>query len=104
MRLSRDPCFPSWRGPRALPCWAVARVSIVRLLDVPDELISAVVRLRTEVPRSQHPGWLPHVTLARRVPRSSIPTALDVLGHDDLTLRLSELRRWDPDAGTVRAL
>ncbi len=80
------------------------RVSIVRLLDVPDELTSFVIRLRTTVPQIQHPGWLPHVTLARRVPRSEVPSALGVLGHDDLALRLVELRRWDPDAGTVRPL
>lgn len=80
------------------------RVSIVRLLDVPDELTSAVIRLRAGIPHTQHPGWLPHVTLARRVPRSEVPTALRILGHDDLTLLLVELRRWDPDAGTVRSL
>lgn len=81
-----------------------SRVSVVRLLDVPDELTCAVLALRTAVPHRQHPGWLPHVTLARRVPRAEVPTVLRVLGHDDVTLRLVELRRWDPDAGTVRTL
>ncbi|KRF36997.1 2'-5' RNA ligase family protein [Nocardioides sp. Soil805] len=81
-----------------------ARVSLVRLLDVPEVLARAVLDLRTDVPHAKHPGWLPHVTLARRLTRSAIPTALEALGHDDLTLRLVELRRWDPDAGTVRTL
>ncbi|MCW2834022.1 MAG: hypothetical protein JWN68_1975 [Nocardioides sp.] len=81
-----------------------SRVSLVRILDVPDELISAVLTLRAAVPHRQHPGWLPHVTLARRVPRADVPTALRVLGHDAVPLRLVELRRWDPDAGTVRTL
>lgn len=81
-----------------------ARVSVVRLLDVPDALIGAVLGLRGEVPHAKHPGWLPHVTLARRVPRSAVPAALEAIGHEDLALRLVELRRWDPDAGTVRTL
>ena len=81
-----------------------ARVSLVRLLDVPDALVASVLALRGEVPHAKHPGWLPHVTLARRVPRSALPVALEAIGHDDLTLRLVELRRWDPDAGTVRTL
>ena len=81
-----------------------ARVSLVRLLDVPDALIGSVLALRGEVPHAKHPGWLPHVTLARRVPRHALPVALEALGHEELTLRLVELRRWDPDAGTVRTL
>ncbi len=81
-----------------------SRVSLVRLLDVPDTLVRAVLDLRTDVPHAKHPGWLPHVTLARRLTRSAIPAALGALGHDDLTLRLTQLRRWDPDAGTVRTL
>ncbi|WP_457205095.1 2'-5' RNA ligase family protein [Nocardioides sp. P5_C9_2] len=81
-----------------------SRVSLVRILDVPDSLVRAVLDLRTDVPHAKHPGWLPHVTLARRLTRSALPAALEVLGHGDLTLRLTELRRWDPDAGTVRTL
>jgi hypothetical protein len=81
-----------------------SRVSVVRLLDVPDELTTAVLHLRAQVPNIQHPGWLPHVTLARRVPRSQVPTALRILGHGDVPLRMATLRRWDPDADTVRTL
>ena len=81
-----------------------ARVTLVRLVDVPDPLVRAVLGLRAAVAEAQHPGWLPHVTLARRIPRTDVPRALDVLGHDDVVLSLSVLRRWDPDAGVVHAL
>ncbi|WP_210649226.1 2'-5' RNA ligase family protein [Nocardioides sp. SYSU D00065] len=81
-----------------------ARVTLVRLVDVPDPLVRAVLDLRAAVTEPQHPGWLPHVTLARRVPRADVPRALDVLGHDDVVLSLSGLRRWDPDAGVVHPL
>ena len=80
-----------------------ARVSLVRLLDVPDELVRAVLDLRSGL-SVQHAGWLPHVTLARRVSRVDVPAALEVIGHDDLTLTLTALRRWDPEAGIVTTL
>ena len=80
------------------------RVTLVRLLDVPDELVHAVLDLRTVVPDVQHSGWLPHVTLARRIRRVDVPEALAVLGHDDVVLSLTSLRRWDPDAGIVTTL
>jgi hypothetical protein len=41
------------------------------------------------------------VTLARRVDRADAQRAVDVLGHADAVLRLTELRRWDPDLGRV---
>lgn len=80
------------------------RVSVVRVLDVPDELVRAVLRLRSQVPDVQHLGWLPHVTLARRLDRPDVGRAVDVLGHEDAVLTLTSLRRWDPDAGIVTTL
>ncbi len=80
------------------------RVSLVRLLDVPDELVRAVLDLRADVADVQHVGWLPHVTLARRISRVEVPAALEVLGHADVTLSLTSLRRWDPEARTVTIL
>ncbi len=80
------------------------KVSLVRLLDVPDQLVRAVLDLRAEVADVQHAGWLPHVTLARRISRADVPAALQVLGHDDVVLTLSSVRHWDPDAGTVTNL
>ena len=81
-----------------------AKVSLVRLLDVPDELVRAVLDLRAGVADVQHDGWLPHVTLARRISRVDVPAALEVLGHDDVVLTLTSLRRWDPEPGTVTIL
>jgi len=80
------------------------RVSLVRLLDVPDALVRAVLDLRSSVPAVQHLGWLPHVTLGRRIPRAEVGRALDAVGYDDVVLTLTHLRRWDPDAGIVTSL
>ena len=80
------------------------RVSLVRLVEVPDELVRAVLDLRAHVVGAQHRGWLPHVTLARRITRSDVPAALDAIGHDESVLTVTTLRRWDPEAGIVREL
>jgi hypothetical protein len=81
-----------------------ARVTLVRLVDVPDPLFRAVLELRGRVEGVQHPGWLPHVTLARRISRDDVPAALDALGRDDVVLTVTTLRRWDPDAAIVHEL
>ena len=80
------------------------RVSVVRVLDVPDELVRAVLALRSLVRDVQHVGWLPHVTLARRTDRADVGRAVEALGHEDAVLTLTSLRRWDPDAGIVTTL
>ena len=81
-----------------------SKVSLVRLLDVPDDLVRAVLDLRAGLADVQHLGWLPHVTLARRIGRADVPAALDLLGHRDAVLSLTTLRRWDPESGTVTIL
>jgi 2'-5' RNA ligase len=80
------------------------RVSVVRVLDVPDELVRAVLHLRSQVRDVQHVGWLPHVTLARRMDRADVGHAVEALGHEDAVLTLASLRRWDPEAGIVTTL
>jgi 2'-5' RNA ligase len=80
------------------------RVSLVRLLDVPDDLVRAVLDLRSGTAEVQHVGWLPHVTLARRMSRTDVPAALEVLGHEDDVMTVAGLRRWDPEAGIVTTL
>ena len=80
------------------------RVSLVRLLDAPDTLVRAVLELRGRVDGVQHTGWLPHVTLARRLDRADVPAALEVLGHADVVLSLTTVRRWDPEEGIVTTL
>lgn len=77
------------------------RVTIARALDLEDDVVRRVLAVRVQVPDRQHVGWLPHVTLARRVDRGSVQQALDVLGHRDDVLMLTQLRRWDPELGAV---
>lgn len=80
------------------------KATIARLLDVPEPLTRAVLDLSAAAPDERRPGWLPHVTLARRVHRSDLQRALDVLGDADLELTLTRLRRWDPERHEVRLL
>lgn len=77
------------------------RVTLARGVEVDDAVVAAVLALRQGVPDLPHPGWLPHLTLARRLPRADVPRALEVLDPGDREIVLSTLRRWDPDAGTV---
>lgn len=80
------------------------KVTVARLLDVPERLTRAVLELRASVDAERHPGWLPHVTLARRMRRSDVQRAVEVLGYADLRLTLTGLRRWDPERHEVRPL
>lgn len=80
------------------------RVTVARALDVDDALVAAVLQLRAGMDDLAHRGWLPHVTLARRVPRAQVATALEVLGYGDVELQLTGLRRWDPVEGAVIGL
>ena len=80
------------------------KVTVVRLLDVPPPLVRAVLDLRDRAEGERHAGWLPHVTLARRVPRAEAHRVVDLLGYDDVALTLVALRRWDPERHEVRVL
>ena len=80
------------------------KVTVARLLDVPEPLTRAVLDLRSGVEGERHPGWLPHVTLARRVPRAFVQQVADVLGYQDVALTLTTLRRWDPERQEVYLL
>lgn len=80
------------------------RLTLARVVDVDDRVLRAVLDLRAATTGHQHPGWLPHLTLVRRLPRADLQRAVDVVGADDVVLRLTTLRRWDPDAGTVSPL
>lgn len=45
------------------------------------------------------PGrWVPHVTLANRMPREQVAAALGLLPRDDAPVTLAAARRWDGDA------
>lgn len=80
------------------------RLTVARLLDLDDGVVRQVLAVRAHLPARQHLGWLPHVTLARRLPRDEAQAALGVLGHADVELTLTSLRRWDPDQRSVRVL
>jgi 2'-5' RNA ligase superfamily protein len=80
------------------------RLTVARALDVPDALVSAVLTLRSSTSGLAHPGWLPHVTLARRVPREDAQRVVDAVGAEDVVIRLDTLRRWDPDERLVELL
>jgi len=77
------------------------RLTIARAVDIDDDVVRRVLAVRVQVPDRQHVGWIPHVTLARRVERADVQRAVELLGHADAVLRLTELRRWDPDLGRV---
>ena len=77
------------------------RLTVARALDLDDDVVRRVLAVRVQVPDRSHDGWLPHVTLARRLDRADAQRAIDLLGHDDVTLTFTELRRWDPDLGAV---
>lgn len=79
-------------------------VTLVRTLDVTDEVTRAVLDLRADTAGHQHPGWLPHLTLARRLPRADLPQALQAIGHASVAVSLTMLRRWDPERTEVRTL
>jgi 2'-5' RNA ligase superfamily len=81
-----------------------ARLTIARAVAVPDDVVAAVLALRAAVPEPQRPGWLPHLTLARRVERADLQRAVDALGHEDIGLSLATLRHWDPDQRSVATL
>jgi len=80
------------------------KVTVARLLDVPPSLFRAVLDLRDEADGERHAGWLPHVTLARRIPRADAHRVVDLLGYDDVALTLVALRRWDPERHEVRVV
>lgn len=80
------------------------RVTVARAVDLDDDVVRRALAVRVQVPDRQHVGWLPHVTLARRVDRDDAQRAVDALGHADTELVLTVLRRWDPDADRVTTL
>lgn len=75
------------------------RVTIAHLAEPDAETAAVVERVRALVPYRRHPVWTPHVTLARRVPRRLLPTALQVLQATPAprVLVADRLRWWDPD-------
>ena len=80
------------------------RITVARSVDLDDRVLGAVLALRDGVAGRRHPGWLPHITLARRLPRELVQRAVDALGHEDVELSLTSVRRWDPENRSVTTL
>ncbi len=79
-------------------------VTLARTVEVDDDVVRAVLELRAGTSGHQHRAWLPHLTLARRLPRHDLQRAIDAITDVRADLELVALRRWDPDAAQVRPL
>jgi 2'-5' RNA ligase len=102
-----EPLLPTTVRLSGLAVFGRDRLTIARVVDVDDAVLRAVLDLRATTTGHQHPGWLPHVTLVRRLPRADLQRAADLLGAGDtdgVELSLTTLRRWDPDALVVTPL
>ena len=82
------------------------RVTLARPVQLADDVVRRVLAVRVQVPERRHLGWVPHVTLARRLEAADVPRALEALAGvpAGLELRLTGLRHWDPEAATVHDL
>ncbi len=87
------------------------KVILARLVSMPDEVIAAVLKLRSATGGHSHDGWLPHATLGRRIPRERLPLALDALlaadtpgGERPESITWDSLRRWNPQTAETYAL
>lgn len=81
-----------------------SRPGLAWALEVPDELLAAVIELRGITDGHRHQGWLPHVTLARRLRRSDVGAAWAALEPGPRELRLTTVRHWDPEQETIRTV
>lgn len=80
------------------------RLTLARAYDLDDDVVRRVLAVRVQVPDRTHRGWLPHVTLARRLDRADAQRAIDVLGHEHVPLTFTALRRWDPELRSTRVM
>lgn len=80
------------------------RMAVALLLTAPPELATTVSRLRADVGQAERP-WVPHVTLARQVPREQVGAVVVAVGAHGLTaLRFVQLRHWQPVPAQVTTL
>ena len=96
--------LPGRAVPAGLLLLGGERLTVARAYDLDDDVVRRVLAVRVQVPDRAHRGWLPHVTLARRLDRADAQRVLDVLGHDHAPLTFTALRRWDPDARSTRVI
>ena len=67
-----------------------------RLLDVQAEAAAACGVPDDDVAAPER--WLPHVTLARRIPLDQVSRALALLPRRDVHVHFASVRRWDSEA------
>lgn len=98
--------LPSTLDVRGLVLFGTTRVTVALLVEPDPPLAAATAHVRGHVPRLRHPIWTPHVTLARRVPRTRLAALLEVLGAHPAptTLTCTRLRWWDPEDGVIEEL
>lgn len=80
------------------------RVTLAWSVDVGDDVHRRVLAVRAQAPDRHPQGWLPHVTLARRLAPADVPRALAALAGRSgpgRELVLAGLRRWDPECEKV---
>lgn len=87
-----------------LVVFGASRVTLAWALEVPDEVMSLALRLRAETTGHRHRGWVPHLTLARRIARADVPAAMAALDHGRRDVRLAALRHWDPERDEITTL
>lgn len=86
------------------------RVTLAHLVEPTPDVAAAVARVRRAAVTAgapvRHPVWTPHVTLARRVPRTRVPDAWAALAAAPAprTLTATRLRWWDPDADAIETI
>lgn len=100
------PLLPAPVHVRGLVLLGTQRVTIAHLVEPDADLAEVTAELRARVPQLRHPVWMPHVTLARRVPRRLLATALEALAATDgpSTLVCDRLRWWDPDQQLIETV
>lgn len=80
------------------------RLTVARTVEFDDDVVRKILAVRTQVPGRAFDSWLPHLTLARRLPRSDRTAALDALDTAELTVTFTELRQWNPTAATIHRI
>ena len=86
-------------------------VTLAALLAAPPALVDAAARAAHLVGDPRAGGWVPHLTLARRLRAEQLETALTALAacrHEDAPppaeVTLTGIRHWDPTTGTTHDL
>lgn len=75
------------------------RQVLARLVEVPDDLVAAVLRIKGATSGHPFAGWLPHATLSTRLDRADLAVAMEVLDTSPTPFVLTSVRFWNPETG-----